>query len=488
MSYDNLSPALTAALQAVGSPPITSGYRSPAHNAKVGGAKGSMHTHGKAADIDMSGMPDAQRAQLVNDLRAQGVLRFGTYTKSPNMLHVDLSDAQGGFHQMHDRTQANMANASGWFQELSGSTVPASAIGAGPAYQGGSIVPVSASLPQGAQDMQGLLPSQGGGLLGSDFTQQLAANPMLQMGLGIMATDNLGAGAMLGIQRANQASNAQKAFQLELAKTMGGGGQDLTAMEKQLQAAGFAPGTPEYQAMMLRLLTQPKSQVTVNTGDVGAPPAGMVFVNGKNAKDGMYPVDANNRPIGSVTYLPGTDPASNEEVKREGQIGLEGRLIGNLTDFAAKPIADKLFNLSGKVAEFASADTWTGAALRSTLDALPSEVLQTAGLDLDDPEVAAAMGEIAELRNTTINRISGAAVTEDEAKRIKAQLPSIGQSRSLFMANLERTRANNAYLTELQKARQNEANVGQVAAPVSRAAPTSKGISPEAQRLLDKWK
>ena len=30
---------------------ITSGYRSPAHNAKVGGVKGSSHTNGHAVDI-----------------------------------------------------------------------------------------------------------------------------------------------------------------------------------------------------------------------------------------------------------------------------------------------------------------------------------------------------------------------------------------------------------------------------------------------------
>src|SRR5690606_38803974 len=35
---------------------ITSGYRSPDHNEKVGGAKNSQHMHGDAVDISMKGM------------------------------------------------------------------------------------------------------------------------------------------------------------------------------------------------------------------------------------------------------------------------------------------------------------------------------------------------------------------------------------------------------------------------------------------------
>ena len=34
---------------------ITSGYRTPAHNAKVGGSKSSQHLLGRAADIQVSG-------------------------------------------------------------------------------------------------------------------------------------------------------------------------------------------------------------------------------------------------------------------------------------------------------------------------------------------------------------------------------------------------------------------------------------------------
>lgn len=482
MSYDGLSPAFAIPLQQflasaeragvdIG---ITSGYRSPERQAqlyqqaikKYGSEKAARKyvappgksKHNSGAAVDLRYANDAARKWAHDNAAAYGL----NFRMGHEPWHIELAP--------------------------SGHTIPASQLmGAPDMYTGGHIAPVSGdALNVGSQSMQGLLGADDTqiGLFEPTMAQRLATNPLLQMGLGILGTDNLGAGAMLGLNRASAAQSAQQRFQLELAQTLGGRGSDVTAMEKQLMAAGFTPGTPQYQAMMLRLLTQPKTSVTtnVNTGDVGRPPEGMVFVNGKNAKDGMYPVDAMNRPTGAVTYLPDTEQSSSEEVKREGQIGLEGRLVDNLAAFAEKPVAEKLFNLSGKMTEFASADTWTGAVLRSTLDKLPPDVLQATGLNLDDPDIASAMGDIAELRNTTINRISGAAVTEDEAKRIKAQLPSIGQSRTLFMANLARTQANNQYLMQLQQARQNAAPVSTTSAP-----PTTSTLSPEAARIRKKW-
>lgn len=100
---------------------ITSGYRSPEYNAQVGGAENSRHTHGDAADIDLSSLDDAQRAALVEDLLSAGAKGFITYSDSPNMLHVDMgSDARPGVHFMHDRSNANIGSAPAWFQDLHG--------------------------------------------------------------------------------------------------------------------------------------------------------------------------------------------------------------------------------------------------------------------------------------------------------------------------------------------------------------------------------
>jgi hypothetical protein len=119
---NRLNPAFQAILE--GAAPsglgITSGYRSPAYNQKIGGAKGSQHMHGKAADIDMSGMDDAARSKLVDSLASQGARGFITYTNSPNMMHVDMGipGARPNVHFMHDKSSRNMGNAPDWMQAL----------------------------------------------------------------------------------------------------------------------------------------------------------------------------------------------------------------------------------------------------------------------------------------------------------------------------------------------------------------------------------
>ena len=120
---DKLTPQFLDVLNTVagnyGGLRITSGYRDPAYNAKVGGAKGSRHTHGDASDIDLSGLSDEQRIALVNDLRGKGAKGFIAYSKSPNMLHVDMGipGVRPNEHFMFDRSAKNMSNAPAWFQQ-----------------------------------------------------------------------------------------------------------------------------------------------------------------------------------------------------------------------------------------------------------------------------------------------------------------------------------------------------------------------------------
>jgi hypothetical protein len=99
---------------------ITSGFRSSAYNAGVGGAKNSYHTKGLAADIDMTGMTPAQRQDLVTELTQRGVGGLIAYSKSPNMMHVDMRprDPSASPHFMFDKTAARMPNAPGWFKEM----------------------------------------------------------------------------------------------------------------------------------------------------------------------------------------------------------------------------------------------------------------------------------------------------------------------------------------------------------------------------------
>ena len=63
---------------------ITSGYRSPAHNAKVGGVPSSSHTNGHAVDIYAP--TSTQKYIIINSLLQAGFNRIGV---AKNFIHVD---------------------------------------------------------------------------------------------------------------------------------------------------------------------------------------------------------------------------------------------------------------------------------------------------------------------------------------------------------------------------------------------------------------
>ncbi len=63
---------------------ITSGYRNPAYNLKVGGSPTSRHLRGEAADIQVTGMSPQQVAELAEKVGFKGIGVYGTFT------HVDV--------------------------------------------------------------------------------------------------------------------------------------------------------------------------------------------------------------------------------------------------------------------------------------------------------------------------------------------------------------------------------------------------------------
>jgi zinc D-Ala-D-Ala carboxypeptidase len=55
---------------------VTSGFRSPALNAAIGGSATSQHMKGEAVDIMVNGMTGIQLAKRMLDLRDQGIIKF----------------------------------------------------------------------------------------------------------------------------------------------------------------------------------------------------------------------------------------------------------------------------------------------------------------------------------------------------------------------------------------------------------------------------
>ena len=66
---------------------ITSAYRSPEYNQKVGGAKGSMHQQGKATDIIMSNYNKTDRARFIDIAIEEGIRGVGLYN---TFTHIDI--------------------------------------------------------------------------------------------------------------------------------------------------------------------------------------------------------------------------------------------------------------------------------------------------------------------------------------------------------------------------------------------------------------
>ena len=69
---------------------INSGYRSPEHNAKIGGVKNSQHLTGKAADIAVQGFTPKQVAETIENLISQGKMTQGGLGVYSTWIHYDI--------------------------------------------------------------------------------------------------------------------------------------------------------------------------------------------------------------------------------------------------------------------------------------------------------------------------------------------------------------------------------------------------------------
>jgi uncharacterized protein YcbK (DUF882 family) len=69
---------------------ITSGYRSPEHNTKIGGAPNSTHTTGMGVDFKVNGMAPAAVAAIIERLISQGKIPQGGLKAYSSWIHYDI--------------------------------------------------------------------------------------------------------------------------------------------------------------------------------------------------------------------------------------------------------------------------------------------------------------------------------------------------------------------------------------------------------------
>lgn len=69
---------------------INSGWRSEAHNRKIGGVKNSAHVKGNAADIVIKGKTAAEVQNGIELLIKAGKISEGGVGKYPNFTHYDI--------------------------------------------------------------------------------------------------------------------------------------------------------------------------------------------------------------------------------------------------------------------------------------------------------------------------------------------------------------------------------------------------------------
>ena len=69
---------------------VNSAYRSPEHNAKVGGSKTSQHLLGKAADITIQSLKPAEVFMIIEELIDMGHMLQGGLGLYDTFVHYDI--------------------------------------------------------------------------------------------------------------------------------------------------------------------------------------------------------------------------------------------------------------------------------------------------------------------------------------------------------------------------------------------------------------
>ena len=80
---------------------VTSGYRCPVHNKRIGGATGSRHSKGDAADIVVSGVAPREVAKYAESIGIKGIGLYETNADG-HFTHVDTRDVKSFWYGQNE--------------------------------------------------------------------------------------------------------------------------------------------------------------------------------------------------------------------------------------------------------------------------------------------------------------------------------------------------------------------------------------------------
>ena len=80
---------------------VTSGYRCPTHNKRIGGATGSRHSKGDAADIVVSGVAPAEVAKYAESIGIKGIGLYETNADG-HFTHIDTRDVKSFWYGQNE--------------------------------------------------------------------------------------------------------------------------------------------------------------------------------------------------------------------------------------------------------------------------------------------------------------------------------------------------------------------------------------------------
>ena len=89
---------------------VSSGYRCATHNKNIGGATGSRHSKGQAADIYISGVAPAEIAKYAESI---GILGIGLYEtdKDGHFVHVDTRTTKSFWYGQSEAYRSTFGGA-----------------------------------------------------------------------------------------------------------------------------------------------------------------------------------------------------------------------------------------------------------------------------------------------------------------------------------------------------------------------------------------